>query len=208
MKNSLKIMALIILLITASGCSLTKKSSTETSATTNAFTDQNSATAMTTTQANLAKAKVAAASWHPDATWVALNFNVPADLNPKSLSQTFVFGSGSDTNNWFTYSIDTSEKFVRAVIPKSDFLGIDLQPIAETYWKTNYISALQTAYANGGNAFIAKSPETQVTLTLSQNPPKNWLWYLITFQAANDAQKIRISANDGKIYDDQGNLSK
>lgn len=209
MKNTLRVIILALILVTLAGCSLTKQGATTNNSTaTNDFTDQDSAAVIATTKANLAKAQTAATSAHADASWIALNFKVPADLNPQSLTQTFVFGASSDPNNWFTDSIDVSGKSIRAIIPKSDFLGTDLQTIDQQYWKVGYVDALQTAYSNGGNAFMAQHPEAQITLTLSQGAPNSWLWYTITFQGSSGAQKIRISAFDGKIYDDQGNLVK
>lgn len=205
MKNISKFVLLALFLVLGMGASC-KSSNTAVTPTANDFTNQKSTAVTSQTKTDLDKARVAAAGWKSDATWVALNFKEPADMNPKNLTQTFVFGSATDIDNWFTYSIDTNGKFVRAVIPKSDFLGSALQPIGEQYWKISYIEALQTADTNGGNAYKAKYPETETTITLNQTEPKNWVWYIIEYRSAIGNQKIRISANDGKIYNDQGNL--
>lgn len=172
----------------------------------NDFTNQDSTTTTTQTKANLARAQIAASAWKNDAQFTALNFKVPGDLNPASLSETFVFGSVQDTDNWFTYSIDPTGKFVRAVIPKADFLGSSLQPISQQYWKKSYVDILRTADDNGGTAYIAQHPETQVTVTLEQSQPKNWVWYIVEYNSSAQAQKILINANDGLIYNDSGAL--
>ena len=205
MNKIAKIAVIVSILFFTAGCG-TNTNTIDTSSTGNDFTNQDSKAVMTLTQTNLAKAKVAATVWKSDAYYAALNFRVPGDLNPQSLSQTFVFGSGQDTDNWFTYSIDTQSKFVRAVIPKSDFLGTNLQPIQENYVKKSYIEILRTAEDNGGTAYRAQHPEAQTTITLSQTEPKNWGWYTVEYRSATDAQKVRISANDGKIYNDTGVL--
>lgn len=193
-------------LIIMAGCSLNSSSTSSSSSTTNDFLSQKSTTVAAKTLENLNKAKTQAVIWKPDAIPVGYNFKVPANLNPKSLTETFVFGSAQDNDNWWTYSIDTDGKTIRAIIPKDDFLGKDLQPIQENYWLKSYVETLKMADENGGLDYKAKYPEAEVTLTLAQIQPKNWLWYIVEYRSATNSKKIRVSAYDGKIYDDQGNL--
>jgi len=209
----LKISLLILLLTSATGCSLKKSTNTTNTQNTgtsapqaNELTNQDSKTVQAKTLDDLLKAKTAAQTWESNATFYAYNFKVPQDFNPKAIEQTFVFGSPSQTDYWWTYTIDPQGKTVRAIVYKEDYLGKDLQTISEQYWKISYPQALQIAEANGGLTFRSQNPETLVTLTLEQTQPKNWAWYIIVYQAASTNKTIRISANDGKIYDDQGNL--
>ena len=196
---------LVLALVVLSGCSL--KSTPESASTTsNDFTSQQGKTVTAKTAENLAKAKVQAGAWKPDAVFTGYNFKVPANLNPKSLTETFVFGSVADPDNWWTYSIDTDGKNIRAVVPKGDFLGKDLQPIQESYWKKSYVDALIMADDNGGSVYKAKYPEAETIITLAQIQPKNWLWYIVEYRSATNNKKIRVNAYDGKIYDDNGNL--
>ncbi|AKM82432.1 TPA: hypothetical protein DD449_05065 [Candidatus Berkelbacteria bacterium] len=201
-----KIAIISSILFFTAGCGTAKDNTVSTTTSGNDFTNQDTKTVTTNTQTNLAKAKVAANAWKSDAYFAGLNFRVPGDLNPLSLSMTYIFGSNEDKDNWFTYSIDAQNKFVRAAIPKADFLGTDLQPIQEQYWKKSYVDILRTADDNGGTAYKAQHPEAQTTVTLSQSAPKNWTWYVVEYRGATDAQKIRISANDGLIYNDSGIL--
>ncbi len=208
--KTLKVILLVLLIGFASGCSLKKSSTTETSTApaVSDFVNQESIAVMAKTQENLAKAKTEATNWKKDAVFVGYNFKVPPDLDPKSLTETFVFGTSSEENYWWTYSIDSQGKVVRAMILKEDYLGKDLQPIQEQYWKKSYVEAIKTAESNGGLTFRSQNPEAEITLVLSQTAPNNWLWYVIEYRGVTSSQKIRISANDGKVYNEQGTLIK
>ena len=188
-------------------CSLSKTSTSTNATPATDLTGQDSKTTQAKTLANLTKAKTAAIAWKDDTTFYAYNFKVPLDFDPKSLVETFVFGSSKESDYWWTYSVALDQsKPVRAILNKDDFLGRDLQPIQEQYWKVGYVEAIKTAETNGGLTFRAKNPEAEITLTLTQSPPKNWLWYVIEYQGATTSQKIMISANDGKVYNEQGVL--
>lgn len=208
--KTLKVILLVLLIGLASGCSLKKSSTSETSTApaVSDFVNQDSKTVMAKTQENLSKAKNESTAWEKDAVFVGYNFKVPQDLDPKSLTETFVFGSSSEENFWWTYSIDSQGKSVRALVAKEDYLGKDLQPIQEQFWKKSYIDVLKTAESNGGLTFRSQNPEAEITLVLSQSAPNNWLWYVIEYRGATTSQKIRISANDGKVYNEQGTLIK
>jgi hypothetical protein len=200
----IKSLIVLIILLAASGCSVVSSDSVATTQSTNNLTTQENKVVLAKTEANLVKAKTAAANWKNDAQFYAYNFNVPASLSPTDLTETFVFGSTSEPDNWWTYSIDSNGKAVRALVPKDDFLGRDLQMINETYLKVGYSEALKTADENGGLVYKSKYPNFSETLTMTEGAPNNWLWYVIEFKSAEGTEKIRISANDGKIYNDQG----
>jgi len=206
----MKIILVVSLLGLASGCSLKKSSSTETSTApaVSDFVNQDSKTVMAKTQENLSKAKTESTAWEKDASFVGYNFKVPQDLDPKSLTETFVFGTSTEENFWWTYSIDSQGKIVRAMVLKEDYLGKDLQPIQESFWKKSYVEIIKTAESNGGLTFRSQNPEAEITLILSQTAPNDWLWYVIEYRGATTSQKIRISANDGKVYNEQGTLIK
>lgn len=201
----LKIIIIVLVVIAASGCSLKKSSNSTSVAPANQLTDQDNQTVLTKSQANLAKAKTEAVTWEPDASFVGYNFTVPTSSDPKSLVETFVFGSKNVENLWWTYSIDNNGKATRALVYKEDFLGKDLQTISEQYWKTAYANVLKTAEVNGGLTFKSANPSAITTLTMSQTEPKSWLWYVVSYKGSQTEKNIRISANDGKIYDAEGN---
>jgi len=207
-----KISFIFIILVAAlalftSGCSLKQKATpttTNTSAAIPPFLSQTNDTVQTRTSNNLAIAKAKAAEWKNDAVLTAYNVKVPADLTSIDPEETFIFGSTQDTFNWWTISISADGSFIRALIPRQDYLGNELQPITQTAWQKTYLEALNTAEANGGLTFRAQNPEAQISLILEQAQPNNFLWWVVTYQGANNSLKVRISARDGGIYDDFG----
>lgn len=204
--NFIFIASIIALALFTSGCSLsTKKTATPNNSPVPPFLAQNSADVQTRTSTNLTIAKSKAAEWKSDAYFAAYNVKVPADLTSTDPAETFVFGSPSDTANWWTISIDKDGKYIRALIPKEDYLGQDPQPIVESAWQKNYLDALKTAESNGGLTFRGKNPEAQISLILEQTAPNNYLWWVVTYQGATTSLKVRISARDGGVYDEFGN---
>jgi len=204
----LKILVLLVgVLFMGANCNLFKTSTSNNASPSTDLTGQDNKTTQNKTLTNLAKAKAASLAWQNDAVFVAYNFKVPPDFDPKSLVETFVFGSSKEPDYWWTYSLASDQsKPVRAMVNKDDYLGRDLSPIQEQYWKVSYADAIKTAEENSGLTFRAENPETEITVTLSQSQPKNWLWYVVEYRGATKSQKIRINANDGKVYNDQGIL--
>ncbi len=204
--KSFKFLAVLVITTLMAGCSFSASGSDNFSSTPalNGLTGQDSKEVMTKTLANLAKTKILAASWQDDAVFTAYNFNVPANLSPNSVVETFIFGSAKDADNWWTCSVDSKGKTLRAIIPKDDYLGSNLSPISEQYLKISYSEALKTADDKGGIVFKSQYPDNSEVLTMTQSAPNNWLWYVIEFKSTDKNQKIRISANDGNIYDDNG----
>ena len=154
----------------------------------------------------LAKNKVQ--EWKTDAVLSAVNIKLPRDLTTNKAIETFVFGSAMDTANWWTFAIsESSGKFVRAIVPKEDYLSEVTKPINNQYWKINYLEALQIAEANGGKAFRENNKETQITLTLAHTQPKGWLWWLVEYKTPEgESLKVRINAFDKSVVDEKGNI--
>jgi len=196
------------LALITSGCSLQaakKPVATNTSVPVPPFLAQDATSVQADTASRLAIAKAQAQVWKPDAVLVAYNVKVPTDLTSVETTQTFAFSSPTDTTDWWTISVDKDGKFVRALIPQTDYLGQGLQPIDESVWQKSYIEALQKAETSGGAAFHTANPEAQISLILEQAAPKNYLWWIVNYQGATNSLKVRISARDGNIYDDFGN---
>jgi len=213
-------LALILFLsFTGLSCNLLKKK-TDTSTTPTTSTTQETAvssppllTAETTSidslfQANFQQAKNKVQQWKTDAVLSAVNIKLPRDLTTNKAIETFVFGSAMDTTNWWTFAIsESSGKFVRAIVPKEDYLSEVTKPINNQYWKINYLEALQIAEANGGKAFRENNKETQITLTLAHTQPKGWLWWLVEYKTPEgESLKVRINAFDKSVVDEKGNI--
>lgn len=155
---------------------------------------------------NLNLATNASKAWQPDAALVYASVELPASLTIDSGNEVYVFGSAADPANWWTYSIsqDTG-KFVRAIIPKEDFLGASLDPVNTSYWQMNYAEALQLAEVNGGNAFRTSNSGTRVTIFLSQRAPRGWLWWTVEYTAPSGEKKaLLVNPNRGEVVDEAG----
>ena len=168
------------------------------------FLSQNNKDVSQETTENLKIAKVKAREWKSDAGLIGLNLRIPNDPAATETTQTFVFGSPADPYSWWTISINSSGKFVRALVVKTDFLGTDLKTIQENLWQKTYLEALQIAETNGGLAFRAANPEAQISLSLQQLPSNEWPWWEADYQGAKTNLKIRVNAFDGRVYDDKG----
>lgn len=205
MKKYTIVAVLALMVLVFSGCSL-DPSATTAPTKTSTITTKDSTTAIAKTKEKLAQAKAQAVAWKANAILAGYNFKVPTDGDIANLTETFVFGSPDDPTNWWTYSVSSDGKVIRAVIPKEDFLGKDLQPIGEKYWVKSYVEAITAADNNGGLDYRAKYPGAEVSVTLAQILPKNWTWYIVEYRSAENSKKIRVNAYDGKIYDDNGNV--
>lgn len=155
----------------------------------------------------LSKAKESAKGWRENAQFIAILIKVTAEMKAEATTKTFVFGSGDDTNNWWTYSISgETGNIVRSLTPKEDFLGTNFAPIKEDYWQGSYIDALQIAENAGGTAFRANNLDSQINILLAQTDPKGWLWWQVEYIAGLERIKILVNPTDNKVYDENGEL--
>lgn len=157
-------------------------------------------------QQNYNLAKVKALEWKPDAVLVSLSVKMPIDLATNSSDETYIFGSASDGKNWWSFSVsEKTQRYIRAIIPKEDYLGTEVQPINSSYWKSNYGKALQLAEANGGQAFRAINSNTAITATLHHTEPRNWLWWDLEYKSGDNKISFKINPNTNEIFDESGN---
>lgn len=155
---------------------------------------------------NLNRATSAATTWQPDAVLTYVSVEVPASLAPDAGNEVYVFGSPKDATNWWTYSIaEENGKFVRAIIPKEDYLGADVVPINTEYWQMNYVEALQLAEGSGGASFRSAHEGTRVTTFLSQRSPRGWLWWTVEYTApTGDVFTLLVNPFRGEVVDETG----
>lgn len=155
---------------------------------------------------NYEAADAMAKKWQSNAQLYLVSVKLPQDLSLNNSTQTYTYGSTSLLNDWWTYSLSESTgKYVRAIIPKEDYLGDVTKSIDKQYWRTNYVEAFQIAEANGGSTFRSSNPNASIILTLSHSEPKSWLWWLVEYKTGtgNDL-KIRINPNDKNVVDETG----
>lgn len=155
---------------------------------------------------NLNLATNAAHDWRADAVLTYASVELPASLKIDSGNEVYVFGSAADTENWWTYSISqTTNKFVRALIPREDYLGGRLDPVNIEYWNMNYAEALQLAEKNGGSDFRLANSGARVATFLSQRAPRGWLWWTVEYTAPSGEQfTLLINPNRGEVVNESG----
>jgi len=153
---------------------------------------------------NLKKATDYAKTWQKDAYFAGISLKLTADFKPSELENTFIFGSEQDTKNWLTYTTK-SDGFLRALIPKEDFLGNGLKKIDQSFWKKSYLEAIKITEANGGIKFRAENSTAQLLVLLRRGEPNDWLWWEVIYKSQNNKEvKFLISAENGNLYDSKG----
>lgn len=156
---------------------------------------------------NLTQSQTKAKAWKSDAALYAVNIKLPRDLAVNQAVETFVYGSSQDTANWWTYAVsESSGNFVRAIVPKEDYLTSVTKPIDMNYWKINYLEALQIAQNNGGQDFLTNNPSATITETLDNSQPKGWLWWLVEYKGTSGNLSVRINANDKTVVNESGEI--
>lgn len=154
-------------------------------------------------KANRTLAETKVKAWQSDAVLYHFSAKLPADLTIGQATEVYTYGSAADAYNWWTLNISgKTNKSVRALIPKEDYLGTTLQPIPLKFWQSNYIEALQLAEAGGGADFRSSHPDTQVVISLAVGEPKNYLWWTVEYQSAtSEPYKILINPSTKEIID-------
>lgn len=186
------------------GCKKTEVSQTETPSL--IILSNDPAQVKEQTNNNLLKAKQAAKTWKENNQHIAFVTKVYPQSQIEDLTETFVFGSPDDSQNWWTYSITPEGEIVRSLTPKEDYLGTNFNPIKEEYLKITYLEALKTADDVGGANFRKNNPNLRINLVLCQTNPKGWLWWRVEYQANDLSLKFIINASDGQVYDENGEL--
>lgn len=221
MKKTLLVVFLVLVPFLFSGCTV-KKPAKITSSTTTSSTAATTAAAETfelltvdpaTVEAglqasyNLATQK--AKDWKPEAVFYGAIMKVPKDFPKNSTTEIYIFGSPKDTQNWWTYTFDEKRaKSMRALIPKDD-LSFDKNatPAKTSYWKINYLQALQAGEASLGVQGARNEPPDQIILTLANGQPRGWLWWVLEYIGADGKiRKARLDPASGQPADESGNL--
>lgn len=131
----------------------------------------------------------------------AIEYELPGDLRPNAGTSRYIYTADNDTgNNWMVTISQSSKNYVRALVPKTDYLGV-MQVLNTGLWKFNYVTALQIAEKNGGQDFRDNNTIQNTKLTLMHMPPKNWLEWTVVYQGNNTSLIKIIDANSGQIID-------
>lgn len=131
----------------------------------------------------------------------ALEVEIGPNLTPESVVTRYFFSSEDDSlNNWAITISSVSKNYIRALIPKSDYIG-NVTPIDVSRWKFNYVTALQIAEESGGSAFrsIQGDAFSKISLTLKQGGENNWLVWTAEYFGADTSTQIKIDAYSGNV---------
>lgn len=214
MKNFLKIIILLIITVSFFGLDLScskeepSPSPTETESPTPTSTESDITTIdpdsiTEESKSNLSLGEKKAGEWSNGAVLYAVSVKIPSTLSASEVVEVYTFGAPASPYDWWTISISVrTGNYIRAVIPKEDYLGSNLIPIARQYWKTNYVEALQVAEKNGGKEWReSKQEAVQINETLMHTDPNNYLYWVVDYQTLSGSDKlvIKVNANTGEV---------
>lgn len=129
----------------------------------------------------------------------AIEVEIDKDITPESVNTRYVFGAPSDTlNNWMITISQVSSNYIRALVPKTDYLG-NLEPINTSLWKYSYVTALQLAEQNGGLSWREKNTLSNLKLTLRHSGVNDWLLWIAEYTGTNSNLTVKLDANSGKV---------
>ena len=129
--------------------------------------------------------------------FTALEVNLPS-LELKSGETRYIFSSDTDkTNNWTISFSQLTTNYLRADIPKDDYLG-NLTAINTALWKFNYVTAIQIAEKNGGQDWRETNGLDGIDAILKQNSAGILVWN-IKYTNRQNTFSINIDAATGKI---------
>ena len=118
---------------------------------------------------------------------------LPADTNTR-----YLFSSPADTvNNWMITISETSQSFIRAMVPKEDYAG-NITTINVANWKYNFVTALQIAEKNGGLTWRDSNTLTGAKLTLKNSSAGTLIW-LVEYSGSNGNFSITLDAGTGTV---------
>lgn len=134
----------------------------------------------------------------PNRKLCAIVVEIGKNLTPEVVNTRYVFAKQGETDNWMITISEVSKNYIRALIPKSDYLG-DLPEINSKLWKYNFVTALQLAEKEGGLSWREKNTLNGITLTLRHTGANNWLLWIVEYKGENGNFTLKLDANSGKV---------
>lgn len=137
-----------------------------------------------------------ARSWQKDSLLYAVDGSAEAGFSPAGVTIRFVFGSRFDQKNWFTVSFaGERDNYIRAVVPRADYLSNITQSVNFDYYKTRFGQALETA---GTDSLIDQSDVFQSSFQLRHGEPNGYLSWYVTFYGSDGSDHRVIDAGTGQ----------
>jgi hypothetical protein len=140
-----------------------------------------------------------AVEFNPEFKISVVEVQIGATLQKESIVSRYAFSTTKDVRNNWIYTTDQSNgSFLRALIPKADYLG-DIVPINMTLWKSNYIAALQLADKNGGSDWRSKNTLQSITATLKESADLKKLYWTLEYKGSDSSYVAVIDATTLQI---------
>ena len=156
---------------------------------------------------NFTKAQTQALVWKKTAQFVFLKVQIPENLNPKQVTETYVFDSADSPLMYWTIGYDLDGNSIRALIYKADFLQDEtLKKINTQYWQTDWLTSFQKADKAGGKEFRDKyKDDLDITANLTYDQTTSFLSWVITYTSIStkDTKTIKVNANTGEIIKEE-----
>lgn len=129
----------------------------------------------------------------------AIIVEIGQNLQADSVNTRYVFISPKDTiNNWTITISQASNNYIRALIPKADYMG-DLPSMNTKLWQYNYVTALKLAEKAGGQDWRGKNDLQSVKLTLAHGGSDNALLWKVEYTGASNNFIVNLDASTGAV---------
>ena len=183
------IITLILSFVSKKDATQTGSNQSATSGTT-AQPESNLTTADPSDYDDILKTELAAATkfaieFNPDYKISVVEVEIGASLQPETINTRYAFSTAKDIrNNWVYTTSQDNGSFLRALIPKADYLG-DIVPINMSLWKYNYIPVLQMVDKTAGKDWRSKNTLTGIKMTLKESADLKNLYWTVEYLGDN-----------------------
>ena len=146
-----------------------------------------------------------ARQWKQSASLCAASIKMKADLNPATLTFSYIYCTSEDKTFYYNINFNTQGNFLRALVWQTDYLKPNLLKINRRYLKLSFVDALSLAEQNGGAAFRSGHPEAIVTLNLYRAEPKNYLYWFVRYEDTLSPEQLikKIDAYSGELVSNE-----
>lgn len=140
-----------------------------------------------------------ATEFNPEFKLSLIEIFIDSSLQEDSIVNRYAFSTTKDVrNNWVYTTNQKDGSFLRALIPKADYLG-DIVPINISLWKYNFVSAFQQADKTGGSDWRGKNTLLDVTMTLKESADLKKLFWTIAYRSADSSYNAIVDATTLEI---------
>lgn len=146
----------------------------------------------------LASATAKAIESDPQNKLAVIEIELPSLLINSGETRYIFTSENNKTENWLITFNQQSNSFLRAKVPKDDYMG-DLPAMNTALWKFNYVTAIQITEDDGGLAWRNTNGLSGVTLRLIHNGQNNWLVWEVEYKSGEAIFSKMIDANSGKV---------